>query len=67
MGFFQKYKIPNLFSKDKTYSLAEPMKSPIIGQASSYKTLATFDLTVDKPKYVGDIPNATIHFYDDFQ
>lgn len=67
MGLFRKFAIPNNFSKKKIYELAEPNYSPIIGQASSYKTLATFDLKVDKPKYTGDIPNATIKFYDDFR
>ena len=67
MGLFHKFSIPNSFSRKKTYELVEPNYSPIIGQATSYKTLATFDLKVDKPKYTGDIPNATIRFYDDFQ
>lgn len=67
MGLFDRFSIPNSFSKKKKYELAEPTYSPIIGQASTYKTLATFDLTVDKPKYTGDIPNATIKFYNDFE
>lgn len=67
MGLFSKFALPNSFFKKKTYELAEPISSPIIGQASTYKTLATFDLKVDKPRYSGDIPNATIKFYDDFQ
>lgn len=67
MGIFSKFSILKSFSKKKTYEISAPTYSPIIGQASSYKTLATFDLTVDKPKYTGDIPNATIKFYDDFQ
>ncbi len=28
-----------------------------------YKTLATFDLSIEKPKYVGAVPDATIKFY----
>ena len=67
MGLFSKFSIPSSFSKKKTYELAAPTYSPIIGLASSYKTLATFDLKVDTPKYTGDIPNATIKFYDDYQ
>lgn len=67
MGLFDKFSIPNYFSKKKTYELEAPAYSPIIGQASTYKTLATFDLKVDKPKYTGDVPNATIIFYNDFQ
>ena len=42
-------------------------KFSIPNSFSKKKTLATFDLKVDKPKYTGDIPNATIKFYDDFQ
>ena len=30
---------------------------------SSLKPLATFDLNIEKPKYVGAIPEATIKFY----
>lgn len=67
MGLFDKISIPNIFSKKKTYEIAAPTYSPIIGQASAYKTLATFDLEIDELKYTGDIPNATIKFYDDFQ
>lgn len=67
MGLFRRFSMPNSFSRKKPYELAEPSYSPIIGQATSYKTLTTFDLKVDKPKYTGDIPNVTIQFYDDFQ
>lgn len=67
MGIFNKFSMPGSLSKKKTYQLAETKYSPIIGQASSYKTLATFDLQVDKSKYDGDIPNVTLKFYDDFR
>ena len=67
MGIFDKMSISNIFSKKKTYEIAAPTYSPIIGQASTYRTLATFDLKVDEPKYTGDIPKATIKFYEDFQ
>lgn len=30
---------------------------------NAYKTLATFDLSIDSPKYEGAIPEATIKFY----
>lgn len=30
---------------------------------SAYRTLATFDLNVESPKYEGAIPEATIKFY----
>jgi len=67
MGFLDKFSLSNSFSKKKTYELAEPPQIPILGKVSTYKTLATFDLEVDKPKYSGDIPNATIKFYNDFE
>lgn len=67
MGFLSKFSITNSFSKKKTYELAEAPHIPILGQVSTYKTLATFDLEIDKPKYTGDIPNATIKFYNDFE
>ncbi len=67
MGWFQKFSISNLGAKKKVYEVVAPTYSPIIGQASTYKTLATFDLEVGKPKYTGEIPEVTIKFYDDFQ
>ena len=67
MGFLNKFSIPNSFSRKKTYEIAETPHIPILGQASTYKTLATFDLEVNKPKYTGDIPEATIKFYNDFE
>ena len=30
---------------------------------SSYKTIATFDLKIESPKFEGAIPEATIKFY----
>ena len=48
MGLFDKFSIINL-SKPKTYELNKPKTSPIIGGASTYKTLATFDILMDKP------------------
>lgn len=66
MGLFKKFSMPSSFSKKRELEgLIEPRYSPIIGQATSYKTLATFDLQVEKPKYEGDIPDATITFYQD--
>ena len=68
MGIFDKFSMPNPFdNKKKTYSLDQPKSSPIIGQASTFKTLATFELNVDAPKYVGDIPRAIISSYEDLK
>ena len=53
--------------KPKQYKLNSPKCSPIIGEASSYKTLATFDLQVDQPRFVGDIPNAVIKSFENFK
>lgn len=30
---------------------------------STYKTIASFDLNIEKPRYDGAIPDATIKFY----
>ncbi len=63
MGFFDKFSMPNPYKKQ----LKQPEVSPIIGQASTYKTLASFSLDVDLPKFTGDIPNAEIKSYEDFK
>ncbi len=67
MGIFDRFSIPGNIEKKKTYTLKSPEYSPIIGQASTYKTLATFDLQMDAPRYTGDIPKATITSYEDFK
>lgn len=71
MSFFEKFGI--VFGNKKNKYLPEGefhMEAPVVGgitlaptDASSYKTLATFDLNVESPKYVGAIPEATIKFY----
>ena len=63
MGLFERFSLPISFSKKKTLGISAPIESPILGQTMPYKTLATFDLKVDKPKYIGDIPEATVKFY----
>lgn len=63
MSFFEKFSLPISFSKKKTLGISAPVESPILGQTIPYKTIATFDLTVEKPKYIGDIPDATVKFY----
>ncbi len=67
MGIFDKFSMPNPFEKKKTYALNQPKYSPVIGQASTFKTLATFELDVGTPKYVGDIPKAIITSYEDLK
>jgi len=65
MNFFKKFSIPK--PKNKIVpALNTPKVSPIIGGASTFKTLATFDIQMDKPKYDGDIPQAEIKYYDNF-
>lgn len=66
MGIFDKFSIQNP-TKKKMYELDAPKYSPIIGQASTFKTVATFDLDMDVPKFEGDIPRAEIKFYEDFR
>ena len=66
MGFFDKFSMPNP-SKKKTYQLDQQKVSPIIGQASTFKTLASFDLEVGTPRFTGDIPQAVIKSYEDFR
>lgn len=63
MGLFEKFSLPISFNKKKTLGISAPIESPILGQTMPYKTIATFDLKVEKPKYVGDIPEATVKFY----
>ena len=63
MGLFEKFSLPISFTKKKTLGIAAPIESPVLGQTIAYKTIATFDLKVEKPKYIGDIPEATVKFY----
>ena len=71
MGFFEKFGIK--FGNKKNKLLPESsinFKTNIIEptifkttDSDAYKTLATFDLTVESPKYEGAIPEATVKFY----
>lgn len=63
MSFFERFNLPISFAKSKKLGISAPLESPVLGETISYKTLATFDLTVEKPKYMGDIPDTTIKFY----
>ncbi len=65
MGIFDRFSIP--ISNKKFNAIDAPKCSPIIGQASTFKTLATFDLDMDAPRFVGDIPRAEIKSYEDFK
>ena len=47
----------------KNLYISAPDTSPVLGTVTPYKTLATFELQVNKPKYSGDIPEASIKFY----
>ena len=62
MGIFDKFSMPNPLKKPE---LNAPKYSPVIGQASTFKTVATFDLEVGTPRFTGDIPNAYIKSYED--
>ena len=64
MGIFDRFSLPNQ-SKKKAFELNSPKCSPIMGQTSTYKTLATFDLEVGTPRFTGDVPNAYIKSYED--
>lgn len=67
MGLFDRFSNNNDLYKKKTYALNQPKQSPIIGEASTFKTLATFDLKVDAPRFEGDIPKAIITSFEDFK
>ena len=68
MGLFDKFSMPKSQNeyRPKQYRLNSPKGSPIMGEASTFKTLASFDLQVDSPRFAGDIPNAVIKSYDKF-
>ena len=69
MGLFDRFSMPKSQNeyKPKQYRLNSPKTSPILGEASTFKTLATFDLQVDTPRFSGDIPFAKINSYEDFK
>lgn len=71
MNFFEKFGI--MFGGKKNKLLPEPtikfntntIEPTIFSPTdnSAFKTIATFDLNVESPKYEGAIPEATIKFY----
>lgn len=71
MSFFKKFGIT--FGNKKNQLLPESsirfaskeIEPTIFSQTdrNAYKTLATFDINLESPKYEGAIPEATIKFY----
>ena len=70
MGIFSKFFVS--FGSNKNKYLPAPFEKSntdlLIGDtagclATPYKTIASFDLNFETPKYVGAIPDATIKFY----
>ena len=69
MGIFSKLAISLKTNKKKNICLPvteEPItisEDSVRCKANSYKTIASFDLNIEKPKYEGALPDATIKFY----
>ena len=69
MGIFSKLAVT--FNKNKKNNVCLPVtddpisisKDSIKCTAKPYKTIASFDLNIEKPKYEGALPDATIKFY----
>ena len=69
MGIFSKLAIT--FKSSKKSNVCLPVTEEPISvtenttkcAAKSYKTIASFDLNIEKPKYDGAVPDATIKFY----
>ena len=71
MGFLKKFGItfgnkknkllPESSIKFESNAIEPTIFSPT--DASAFKTLATFDINLEKPKYEGAIPEATVKFY----
>ncbi|MBQ9314178.1 MAG: hypothetical protein IJ220_04140 [Clostridia bacterium] len=71
MSFFKKFGITfgnkkNKLLPESKINFKENIIEPTIfaqTDNSAFKTLATFDINVEPPKYEGAIPEATIKFY----
>ena len=70
MGLFEKLSVSLGFNKRSQLSFLPSANDPVIVTKNGvkcttypYKTLASFDLNVEKPRYEGAIPEATIKFY----
>lgn len=69
MGIFSKLAIT--FKSNKKKDMYLPITEDPISilddtvkcTAKPYKTIASFDLNIEKPKYEGALPDATIKFY----
>lgn len=68
MSFLKKFGI--IFGNKKNKLLPEPVKnvttenaSFLASDATTYRTIAMFDLELESPKYEGAVPEATIKFY----
>lgn len=70
MGIFSRFFVS--FGSNKNKYLPAPLEKSStnlsIGDiaecsATPYKTIASFELNLETPKYVGAIPDATIKFY----
>jgi hypothetical protein len=69
MALFTKIPFLNFNKKSKIAFLPTPVQ-PVVATTNTlkcstipYKTLASFDLKVESPRYEGAIPDATIKFY----
>lgn len=62
MGLFRKFGLPFTFSK-KNNLLGEGIFSNNSVAPNTYKTLAVFELKVEEPRFMGDIPDAKVKFY----
>lgn len=69
MGLFSKLAITFKSKKKSSAYLPEAvvplsvMEDSVKCTTSSYKTIASFDLNIEKPKFEGAVPDATIKFY----
>lgn len=69
MGIFSKLAITFKSNKKSNALLPEAvaplsvLDDSIKCTTSPYKTIASFDLNIEKPKYDGAVPDATIKFY----
>ena len=69
MGLFSKLAITFKSNKKNNECLPEAvmplsvMEDSVKCTTSSYKTIATFDLNIEKPRFEGAVPDATIKFY----
>ena len=68
MNFFKRFGITfankkNKYLPEAKNTINEQNVFFVPNNENVYKTLATFDLKIESPKYEGAIPEATIKFY----